>query len=98
MNSVREGMEMVLANAVEGDTYLNINEEEALDWMKFKESHFKEDEDELDEINEQVYNCLKDFTEGESFDMVLSAGEGQGLEAWRKLNRRWDPIATGYSE
>ena len=72
MNSVREGMERVLANAVEGDTYLNINEEEALDWMKFKESYFKDDEAELDEINEQVYNCLKDFTEGESFDMVLS--------------------------
>ena len=49
-------------------------------------------------MNEQVYHCLIDLTEGESFDMVLSAGEGQGLEAWRKLNRRWDPIATGCSK
>ena len=30
--------------------------------------------------------------------MVLSAGEGQGLEAWRRLNRRWDPIATWCSK
>ena len=90
MNSVREGLNMVLACAVD--------EEEVLDWKKFKESHFDEDEAELEEMNEQVYHCLKDLTEGESFDMVLSAGEGQGLEAWRKLNRRWDPIATGCSE
>ena len=74
MNSVREGLDMVLASAVD--------EEEVLDWKKFKESHFDEDEAELEEMNEQVYHCLKDLTEGESFDMVLSAGEGQGLEAW----------------
>ena len=90
MNSVHKGLKTVLACAVD--------EEEVLDWKKFKESHFDEDEAELEEMNEQVYQCLKNLTEGESFDMVLSAGEGQGLEAWRRLNRRWDPIATGCSE
>ena len=66
--------------------------------MKFKESYFKDDEDELDEINEQVYNCLRDHVKAESLDIVKSAGEGQGLEAWRRLNRRWDPMATGCSD
>ena len=90
--------DLLLANVIAGDTCLNINEEEALDWMKFKESYFKDDEDELDEINETVYICLKDHVEAESLDIVKSAGEGQGLEAWRRLNRRWDPMATGSSD
>ena len=99
MSSVRETISInVLADAVDGATYLNINEEEALDWRKFKESYFKDDEDELDEINETVYICLKDHVEAESLDIVKSAGEGQGLEAWRRLNRRWDPMATGWSD
>ena len=99
MYSVRETISSnVLADAVEGDTHLNINEEEALDWIKFKESYFADDIDELDEINETVYNCLKDHVEAESLDIVKSAGEGQGLEAWRRLNRRWDPMATECSD
>ena len=90
--------DLLLANVVAGDTCLNINDEEALDWTKFKESYFADDIDELDEINETVYNCLKDHVEAESLDIVKSAGEGQGLEAWRRLNRRWDLIATGCSD
>ena len=97
MSSVRETISInVLADAVDGATYLNINEEEALDWRKFKESYFKDDEDELDEINEAVYVCLKEHVKAESLDIVRSAGKGQGLEAWRRLNRRWDPMATGF--
>ena len=90
--------DLLLANVVAGDTCLNINEEEALDWTKFRESYFADDIDELDEINETVYNCLKDHVEAESLDIVESAGKGQGLEAWRRLNRRWDPMATGSSD
>ena len=31
----------------------------------------------------------------ESFDIVIGAGAGEGLEAWRRLHRRWDPLTTG---
>ena len=71
MNSTREGLNTVLASAVDV--------EKVLDWNK--------ENIELEEMNEQVYYCLKDLTEGESLDIVMSVEEGQGLEAWRKLNR-----------
>ena len=80
MNSVLEGLNMVLACAAD--------EEEVLDWKIFKESHLDEYDTELEEMNEQVYHYLIDLTEGESSDLVRSAGEGQGLEAWRILNKR----------
>ena len=77
MNSVLKGLNPVLVGAVD--------EEDVLDWKKFNESHIDLDDDELDEMNEQVYHCLVALTDGESFDIVTGVGEGQGLEAWRKL-------------
>jgi len=44
---------------------------------------------------EQVYTALASLTEGESNDLVVGAGGGQGLEAWRKLGHRWDPAVAG---
>eukprot|EP00971_Amphidinium_carterae_P033414 658064-Amphidinium_carterae.1 len=35
------------------------------------------------------------LTDGESFDLVMGAAAGEGLEAWRRLHRRWDPLRTG---
>eukprot|EP00971_Amphidinium_carterae_P332057 6465990-Amphidinium_carterae.1 len=35
------------------------------------------------------------LTDGDSFDLVVGAGPGEGLEAWRRLHRRWDPLTTG---
>ena len=90
MNSVLTGLNPVLISAVDQD--------DVLDWKKFKESHIELEDEELDEMNEQVYRCLVALTDGESFDLVTSVGEGQGLEAWRKLNRRWDPITAGRSK
>ena len=43
----------VLLNAATAGTYLNINDEEALDWIKFKERFFRTDEDELDDNYEE---------------------------------------------
>ena len=39
----------------------------------------------------QVYVALISLTDDESNDIVTGAGHGNGLEAWRKLHRRWDP-------
>ena len=39
----------------------------------------------------QVYTILMHLTEGEANDIVSNSGE-HGLEAWRKLCRRWNPI------
>ena len=90
MNSVLKGLNPVLLSAVD--------EEKVLDWPRFRESQIDVEDEDLDEMNEQVYHCLVALTDGESFDLVTSVGEGQGLEAWRKLNRRWDPVTAGRSK
>ena len=90
LKSTMEGLGMVMDCAVD--------EEDILDWKIFKESHLGQYDIELEEMNERVYYWLVDHTEGESFDLVRSAGNGYGLEAWRRLNRRWSSSATGSSE
>lgn len=55
------------------------------------------DED-LDYMNDQVFRCLMALTDGESFDLVVGSGDGQGFEAWRRLNRCWDPVTAGRSK
>jgi len=49
----------------------------------------------LDRKVQQVYQALMALTEDESQDVVIGAGSGNGLEAWRKLGRRWDPVVAG---
>ena len=57
--------------------------------------------DEIDRVENlehkisQVYQALMSLTEEETQDLVIGAGSGNGLEAWRKINRRWDPIIAG---
>ena len=53
------------------------------------------DDASVGEINEQLFIVLSSLTEGESFDVVSSAGAGCGYEAWRRLHRRWDPYTAG---
>ena len=48
MNSVLKGLNPVLLSAVD--------EEKVLDWPRFKESHIDVEDEELDEMNEQVYH------------------------------------------
>eukprot|EP00971_Amphidinium_carterae_P185199 3677763-Amphidinium_carterae.1 len=40
----------------------------------------------VQELAEQLYTVLMSLTD---------AGAGEGLEAWRPLHRRWDPLTTG---
>ena len=50
---------------------------------------------EWEALNEQVYICLEQFCEDEADDIVNNTAPGQGLEAYRKLNLRFDPATAG---
>ena len=43
----------------------------------------------------QVYVALAELLEGEALDIVQNTTRGTGLEAWRKLLRRFDPQTVG---
>ena len=47
------------------------------------------------EIDGQLFVVLSALTEGESFDIVMSAGGDHGFESWRKLDGRWNPYTAG---
>ena len=46
-------------------------------------------------LADQLYTVLMPLVEGESFDIFLGSESGEGLEAWRRLHKRWDPLTTG---
>ena len=47
------------------------------------------------EKQQQLYTVLQQLCDtGEAFDIVNNSGKGRGLEAWRRLNKRYDP-STG---
>ena len=46
-------------------------------------------------LADQLYTVLMTLVEGESFDILVGSGPGEGLEAWRRLHKRWDPLTTG---
>ena len=50
--------------------------------------------EDVQENSEQVHVALLALTESESFDIVLGAAPS-GLEALRRLVRRWDPLSGG---
>ena len=51
--------------------------------------------DTLRMLADQLYTVLMTIVEGESFDILVGSGSGEGLEAWRRLPKRWDPLTTG---
>ena len=48
-----------------------------------------------DEAHAAADTVLTTFVEGESFDILVGSGSGEGFEAWRRLHKRWDPLTTG---
>ena len=46
-------------------------------------------------LADQLYRVLMTLVEGESFDILVGSGSGEGLEAWRRPHKRWDPLTTG---
>eukprot|EP00974_Lingulodinium_polyedra_P076086 7368016-Lingulodinium_polyedra.AAC.1 len=55
------------------------------------------DTEEILEINRQLYTLLATKTFGEPKLMVQNTPQGMGLEAWRKLNRRFGLRSKGLS-
>ena len=47
------------------------------------------------DINKELHAVLQSLCEKEAFTIVRSAGKGNGLEAWRKLVKRYDPTTGG---
>ena len=47
------------------------------------------------EIDGQLFVVLSALADGESFDIVMSAGGDHGFEIWRKLHGRWNPCTAG---
>ena len=47
----------------------------------------------LDDKGDQLFRLLSSLTTHESEDLVINAKNG--YEAWRRLNRRWDPLTAG---
>ena len=43
----------------------------------------------------QLLEVLSVLRDGQSFDVVMSAGGDHGFESWRKLHRMWDQYTTG---
>lgn len=51
--------------------------------------------DNIQDINGELFAVLQSLCEKEAFTIVRSAGKGRGLEAWRKLVKRYDPTTGG---
>merc|ERR1712024_244842 len=41
-----------------------------------------------------LYTLLTAFSEDQAHKLVRNAGDGEGLEAWRKLSQEFDPITN----
>ena len=46
-------------------------------------------------LNNQLYAVLCGITDGEVFDIVNASPAGQGLESYRRLCHRFDPMTEG---
>ena len=51
--------------------------------------------DTLRMLADQLHTVLMTLVGRESFDVLVGSGSGDGLEAWRRLHKRWDPLTTG---
>ena len=43
-------------------------------------------------LADQQYTVLMTLVEGESFDILVGSGSGEGLEAWRRLHKTLGPL------
>lgn len=92
ITSVHPKMEAVLEWAEDFDTEITATEIKAA-FGPVNPTH--QTIEDVEEISGQLYAILQTLCEKEAFQVVRSAGKSQGLEAWRKLNRRFDPSTGG---
>ena len=50
--------------------------------------------DTLRMLADPLYTVLMTLEEGVSFDILVGSASGEGLEAWRRLHKRWDSLTT----
>ena len=48
----------------------------------------------LSRVEEALYSNLSSFTEGEAFNLASNTAAGKGLEAFRKLCHKFDPLTA----
>ena len=48
-----------------------------------------------DTLIDQLYAALASLLDGEALDILMTAVERQGFEAWRKVSKRFDPKTKG---
>ena len=49
----------------------------------------------MEVFNDQLYAALAALLDGEALDILMNTTEGNGLEAWRKITKRFDPKTKG---
>ena len=77
---------------------VHLGARDVLTWAVERESAATEVVMPLDTLRmlaDQLYTVLMTLVEGESFDILVVSGSGEGLEAWQRLHKRWDPSTTG---
>ena len=92
VTSVYPQMDAVLEWAEEQDTEVTQATLRAAFGPTNPSHHEVED---VEDIDIQLFAILQTLCEKEPFQVVRSAGKSRGLEAWRKLNRRFDPSTGG---
>ena len=91
--------------AVEGEGFRSLLEtvaeyEVAANLSEIDEDHFDNLQNPLGVVSEQIYHLLVHVTKDESYELLTTSDssiKGNGLEAWRRLARRWDPAVAGRS-
>ena len=77
--------------------------EQALDWARAQEAAITVESIQREltmlgdatSLSKQVYTALAALTDGEALSIVMNDPARNGLECWRRLNRRFDPQTAG---
>ena len=69
----------------------------AVDTAALAEEALDIEPEEAMELDRQLYAALMTLTEGDGFDVVIGSGDGRGLDAWRRLHKRYDPLTQNKS-
>ena len=91
VGSFGESLSQVLTWAVDSDT--EITEAALMD--EFGPQGDSAEVENVTSKSNQLYTALVSLTDENSNDLVVGSGAGDGVEAWRRLHRRWDPSTGG---
>ena len=49
----------------------------------------------VDQLSRDLYMALASLLDGEALTLVINTRSDDGLEAWRRVNKRFDPVGPG---